>query len=98
MTIRTILPAILIWLCLISAISVFVTVLDKKHAQKHQRRVPERTLLWLSALGGSAAMYLTMRRIHHKTKHPKFMVGIPVIFFAEAAGIAALFFFGILVW
>lgn len=98
MTIQPILPAVGIWLCLISAVSVFVTISDKKRAQKHQRRVPERTLLWLSAFGGSVAMYLTMKKIHHKTKHKKFMIGIPVIFLAEAAGLAALFFLGVLAW
>jgi len=33
-----------------------------------------------SFLGGSVLMYLIMRIIHHKTRHPLFMVGIPIIF------------------
>ena len=39
-----------------------------------------------------------MRRIRHKTKHRKFMVGIPLILLAEAAVIAVLLRFGVLVW
>jgi uncharacterized membrane protein YsdA (DUF1294 family) len=35
--------------------------------------------LIISALGGSAAMLLTMFLIRHKTRHAKFMIGIPVI-------------------
>ena len=36
-------------------------------------------------LGGSAAMFVTMLIIRHKTKHPKFMIGIPVIMAVQAA-------------
>lgn len=70
---------LLIYFCLISMAAVIVTIHDKRAAIRHRRRVPERTLLLLSTLGGSAAMYLTMQCIRHKTKHAKFMVGIPVI-------------------
>lgn len=70
----------LIYWGIISAISVIVTAYDKiaaKKAPKH--RTPEAALLTLSTLGGSAAMYVTMQLIRHKTKHAKFMIGIPVI-------------------
>lgn len=63
----------------ISIVSVIVTVFDKASAKFHGWRVPEATLLLLSAAGGSAAMYLTMLVIRHKTRHLKFMVGIPLI-------------------
>ena len=74
------------YLIAISLVSVVVCIYDKiaaKHAKKH--RTPEATLLLLSALGGSVAMYLTMQLIRHKTKHTKFMVGIPLIILAQAA-------------
>ncbi|MFQ7777879.1 MAG: DUF1294 domain-containing protein [Ruminococcus sp.] len=57
-----------------------VTISDKVKAIKRKWRIPESTLLLLSALGGSVSMYITMLIIRHKTKHPKFMIGIPVIF------------------
>ena len=41
-------------------------------------------LLLLSALGGSLAMYITMLLIRHKTKHIKFMLGIPIIMVFQA--------------
>ena len=63
----------------IYALSVFVTVWDKMAAQRRAWRVPESVLLLLAALGGSLAMLVTMLIIRHKTKHPKFMFGIPVI-------------------
>lgn len=58
---------------------MLVTIADKRRARRHLWRIPERTLLILATLGGSAAMMLTMLFIHHKTRHLKFMVGIPVI-------------------
>lgn len=80
----------IIYLAAISLISVIVCIYDKfaaKHNPRHRTR--ERTLLLLSALGGSVAMYATMQIIRHKTKHVKFMVGIPVIIVVQA--VAAYF-------
>ena len=30
-------------------------------------------------------MYATMKKIRHKTEHPKFMIGIPVIMVVQVA-------------
>ena len=74
------------YLAVISVVSVGVTVYDK-WAAKHRtdRRIRESSLLAFSVLGGSAAMFVTMLIIRHKTKHPKFMIGIPVIMAVQAA-------------
>ena len=83
----------LIYLAAISIVSILVCCYDKfaaKHLQR--RRTREATLLLLSALGGSVAMFVTMQLIRHKTKHAKFMVGIPVIFVLQVAAVAAVYF------
>lgn len=74
------------YLAVISVVSVAVTVYDK-WAAKHRtdRRIRESSLLAFSVLGGSAAMFVTMLIIRHKTKHPKFMIGIPVIMAVQTA-------------
>ena len=72
-----------IYLVVINIIAVIVTVHDKNAAQRGAWRVKERTLMLISALGGAPAMYLTMLTIHHKTRKPLFMIGIPVIFILE---------------
>ena len=82
----------LIYFAVISLISIIVTVYDKKAAISGKRRIRESTLLLLSALGGSLAMYITMKKIRHKTKHKKFMIGIPVIMILQAGAIAYLYF------
>ena len=77
------------YLVAISLVSIIVCCYDKfaaKHAQRH--RTPEITLLALSALGGSVAMLLTMFLIRHKTKHAKFMIGIPLIILLQIALVA----------
>ncbi len=81
------------WLPLISLVSVIVTAADKSAARHGRRRVPERTLLLLAALGGAVAMYITMHLIRHKTRKAKFMVGIPAILAAELAVVAAIWWF-----
>jgi len=69
----------LIYITIISLIAIILTLHDKHAAIKHNYRISEKTLLTVSALGGSVAMLITMLAIHHKTKHPKFMIGIPAI-------------------
>lgn len=79
------------WLTAISGLAIILTLHDKRSARRGARRIPERTLLLVSALGGSAAMLTTMRIIRHKTKHTKFMVGIPVMIVVQIV-------VGVLVW
>ncbi len=73
-----------IWLVLINLVTFFVFGVDKlkaKRKEKHEstRRVPEKTLFLLSALGGSVGALLGMRAWHHKTLHKTFRFGIPAI-------------------
>ncbi len=73
-------------LALISAVSAGVTVYDKWAAvHRPGKRIRESSLLALAVVGGSAAMLLTMLLIRHKTRHPKFMVGIPLILAIQIA-------------
>ena len=95
----TILRIILIaYLAIISIISIIVCIYDKKISKKNrvELRIPEKTLLVFSALGGSVAMFITMLLIRHKTKHVKFMLGIPLIILVQAAAVFALFYFKVI--
>lgn len=78
----------LVYIAVISLITIIVTVYDKIAAKKRPKhRVPENSLLLLAVLGGGLAEYLTMLLIRHKTRHKKFMIGLPVIILAQAAAI-----------
>lgn len=78
------------YLAVISAVAAAVTIFDKARSKSCGWRVPEKTLLLISALGGSAAMYAVMRIIHHKTRHAKFMIGIPLILAVQAVLVTIL--------
>ena len=72
------------WLVLINLITFFVFGLDKWKARRKEknekvRRVPERTLLLLAALGGSVGALLAMKAFRHKTLHKAFRFGVPLI-------------------
>lgn len=74
-----------VYLIIINLIAIVITAHDKLAAVHHRRRVSEKGLMLISALGGAPAMYLTMLVIRHKTRKPLFMIGIPVIFLLELA-------------
>ncbi len=59
--------------------SVFVTVYDKAAAKKRKRRIPEQVLFFWAGIGGALPMLLTMKIINHKTRHKRFMLGLPAI-------------------
>jgi len=69
----------LAYLTFMSFLAIGMTLLDKRRAERGAWRIKERTLLLTAALGGSLAMFLTMKRSRHKTQHKKFMLGIPLI-------------------
>ena len=72
------------WLVLINLVTFFVFGFDKWKAKRKEkndavRRVPEKTLLILSAIGGSVGGLLGMRVWRHKTLHRAFRFGVPLI-------------------
>lgn len=73
-----------LWLIAVNLVTFFVFGIDKWKAKRKEtrettRRVPERTLFLLAALGGSVGALLGMRVFHHKTLHKTFRFGIPAI-------------------
>ena len=84
-----------VYLVLISIITVILTVYDKIAAKKHAFRISEATLIFCGIFGGSVAELITMLIIRHKTRHIKFMLGLPVIILVQVAiFVAAKLFLG----
>lgn len=81
-----------IYFIFINIAAATVTVSDKKKAVVHSWRVKESTLLIISAIGGSLGMYITMKKVRHKTKKKKFMIGIPLIFIIQILIICAVMY------
>ncbi len=76
---------LIVYLILVNLISFILMGTDKKLAAGNMRRVPEKIFFSLALFGGGLGVCLGMKRFRHKTKHPKFYIGIPLIVFVEAA-------------
>ena len=79
---------IVLWVLLINTVTFFVFGLDKLKAKRREmnakiRRIPERTLFLLAAVGGSIGALLGMKVWRHKTLHNSFRFGIPAILAAQ---------------
>jgi uncharacterized membrane protein YsdA (DUF1294 family) len=68
-----------IYLILVNAIAFLLMLIDKQKAKKKKWRIPEATLMGSAAIGGSIGALAGMYTFRHKTKHPKFTIGVPVI-------------------
>lgn len=79
------------YLILINALSFLLMLVDKFKAKKKLWRIPEATLMGFALLGGSVGALLGMYTARHKTRHPKFTVGIPVILTVQLAALIFLF-------
>lgn len=70
---------LIFYLIVIGVVAVTVTLIDKKRSKiKRSKRIPEVTLMLVGLFGGALPMYVTMKVIRHKTKHKKFMIGLPL--------------------
>lgn len=69
---------LILYLIIINVIEFIIMGLDKLLAIKHKYRIPEFTLLFLSAIGGSIGAIAGMFFFHHKTKKLKFKILFPL--------------------
>jgi uncharacterized membrane protein YsdA (DUF1294 family) len=74
-----------VYLLEINMVALILGTVDKIRARTGKWRVPEGTLLLSAALGGAAGLLLTMLLLRHKTKHKKFILGVPAILLAQVA-------------
>lgn len=71
---------IIVWYIALSNLTAFLAYgIDKRRARQHKWRIPERNLLGLALIGGSAGALAGMYLFRHKTRKMKFVIGIPVI-------------------
>ncbi len=75
----------IIYLVVMALVSVVMTVADKSSAKRGGWRVPEATLMMIGFFGGALPMYVTMKTIRHKTRHKRFMIGLPLEIALHAA-------------
>ena len=71
---------------ILNGIVFFVFGVDKYKAVRNKWRIPETTLL-IAAVFGVIGAFAGMHVFHHKTRKPKFYIGVPVIFFLEVLAV-----------
>ena len=81
----------LIYLCIVNAAGFLLMLLDKLKAKKILWRIPEATLFTVAAIGGSLGCILGMYTVRHKTKHPKFTFGMPLILSVQVIAIILIY-------
>lgn len=69
----------LAYFILINIITFIVYADDKRRARRGSWRTSEATLVLLAVVGGSVGAVLAMLLLRHKTRHSRFVIGIPTI-------------------
>lgn len=67
------------YLLLINAAGFLFMYADKRRAIKKRWRISEATLMTIAAIGGSLGALAGMLLFRHKTRHPKFYIGVPAL-------------------
>ena len=80
---------LLAWLAAINLATFLVFADDKRRATRRLRRVPERTLLGLAALGGSPGALAARQVTRHKTRKQPFVTWLFLITAAQAGAVLA---------
>ena len=78
---------ILLYLLIVNAVAFLLMLVDKQKARKKLWRIPESTLLLSAAIGGSVGALAGMYTFRHKTRHPKFTLGVPAILAVQILGV-----------
>lgn len=80
--------ALTVYLIVINIVTFVAFCVDKRRAMRHEWRIPEKTLLGLSLVGGAFGGIVAMRAVHHKTRKPRFYLGLPLMLAGQVALIA----------
>jgi len=73
----------LYYILAINLYGIFVMYSDKNKSQKGKWRTPENTLFIIAFAFGALGIFIGMRLFRHKTKHNKFVIGIPAILIVQ---------------
>ncbi|MCD8046393.1 MAG: DUF1294 domain-containing protein [Clostridiales bacterium] len=71
------------YLIVINLVGFFSMGLDKRKARRGKWRISEARLFVQAAVGGSIGSLAGMYVFRHKTRHAKFVVGMPAILAAQ---------------
>ena len=81
---------IIFYVTFVNLAGLYLMYSDKLRARKRAYRIPEATFFTLAIIGGSIGCILGMYSFRHKTKHPVFVIGMPLILIIQILGIFLL--------
>lgn len=83
---RTLTGILIVYLAFATLVGLLMMAWDKWRSKKEgAHRVPEKALFLVAVFGGSLGIWAGMYIFHHKTRHFKFVAGIPLIFVLQVA-------------
>lgn len=71
------------YLLLVNIVAFSLMGIDKRKAKKNKNRIPEKTLFLWAIAGGSVGSIAGMYFFRHKTRHPSFQIGMPLILLVQ---------------
>lgn len=86
---------ITLYLLIINLTGLIVMAADKSKAKRGAWRIPEKTLFFISLIGGSIGTWAGMYLFRHKTKHWYFVVGMPAILILQVIAVGIGFYLGL---
>jgi uncharacterized membrane protein YsdA (DUF1294 family) len=83
-------PEVVAYLAAINLLAFFLFRQDKRAAIAGARRVPERTLLGLAAIGGGLGAVAAQRMLRHKTRKEPFRTLLYLIVAAQLVAVVVV--------
>lgn len=74
---------LLLYFLFVNIIVFILAGYDKYQARKNKQRIPENTLFFLEAVGGTIGLLLAMLFFRHKTSKSSFIVKFSFILFLQ---------------
>lgn len=76
---------------ILNALGYILMFIDKKHAKYGLKRISEKSLLAIAAIGGSIGVLLAMYIVRHKKRKLIFKLGVPIMLIIHVALFFVLF-------
>lgn len=80
------------YFALVNLMAFALMGIDKRKAIKGAFRIPEATLFIIAIIGGSIGSIVGMYTFRHKTRHFKFVYGMPAILIIQILLVILLFY------
>ncbi|KQO34149.1 hypothetical protein ASF10_00040 [Flavobacterium sp. Leaf82] len=82
---------LLLYFLFVNIIVFILAGYDKNQARKNKRRIPENTLFFFEAIGGTIGLLLAMLFFRHKTSKTSFIIKFSLIFLLQVVLIYLIF-------